>query len=192
MTPSRPRRKASQFRSAYSKTAMLSAASRGFRGPVAPHTTHSSQAPDQDAGSNSDDSVVAPGSTRLSVKTSAGKSDGRTGLGPSAVSPKKHCLVLSIQDPEAPPVSADTVQQRKARARQYSLQQLQAWKDGDAIPMPLRDTGPLDTQYGLRIGVHLTKVCFVHSKRFEDEIKASIDILKVRCIAHSVVCFVGC
>ena len=184
MTPSRPGRKASKFRSAHSKTAILSAASRGLRGPAVPHTSRPSQASDQDADSDSGDSVVAAGSKRLSVKTSAGKPDAHSGPGPSAALPKKHCLVLSIQNPEAPPMPADAVQQRKARARQYSLQQLQAWKDGDAIPMPLRDTGPLDTQYGLRIGVHLTKVCFLHSKRFEDEIKATVDILKVRYFAR--------
>jgi hypothetical protein len=92
---------------------------------------------------------------------------------------KKQCLVVSVGIPEGDGLSEVTRMQMRERAPLYQAQQLQAWRDGTAIPMPVRDTNPLDTIFGTRTTVHLSRIGFVHVKRFEDELKAVIECLRV-------------
>ena len=105
---------------------------------------------------------------------------------------KQACFSLTMVLPDDP-ADKDSPDRTRRQQRQTEYEELQlaAWRDGNApIPMPSRDPAPLDTKYGFRMNLHLTQVGFVHLKRFEDELKATIDVVKVSCEAfwHRCVC----
>jgi hypothetical protein len=186
-----------RFRRAHSRTFELVETSLGMnrgpsRGPSRAGTPDSTRSKPQSSGIPSDDDdsdeLVSDGSLDIRRPKFSARKQPRPDNDLHRVDPgflvvdataKKQSLVVSVVIPDGDGLSEATRMQLRERAPMYQAQQLQAWRDGIAIPMPVRDASPLDTVFGSRTTVHLSRIGFVHVKRFEDELKAVIESLRV-------------
>ena len=85
-------------------------------------------------------------------------------------------LIVTVSIPTKSEEAKATLADWKARNVEYVHKQKEAWANGLPIPFPTRDTLAPDTKTGFRINIQANAMSFVHTKRFEDEIKAAIDI----------------
>jgi hypothetical protein len=98
-------------------------------------------------------------------------------------------LTVNVTLPGKSAEVAQAILAWKERSELYRSRQLVAWASGLPIPSPARDTAPTDTVSGVRISIQSDSVVFVHSKRFEDELKASIDVTIVSARFFLFACF---
>ncbi len=121
------------------------------------------------------DGSVRPGGRKRAVWLNDGPEFRTTGHVPM--------LVVGITIPVKTLEARASVAEWKSRNSGYVQRQLDAWTAGLPVPFPARDSQPTDTKSGFHITILADSIVFVHSKRFEDEIKAAIDVTTVRCFA---------
>ena len=89
-------------------------------------------------------------------------------------------LTLSVTVPPTPPAAAMSAAAWLHRQQAYIAKQLEAWSAGLPVPCPARDAEPTDTKTGITVALQADAVQFVHAKRFEDELKAAVEVTQVR------------
>jgi hypothetical protein len=126
-----------------------------------------------------DDDALADVDDRKSGSDSSG-AEFSSGASDHSVGHDDVALHVTVELRDDPPSLKAAMKQWSAKFVEYSRKQVEAWASGSAIPAPERDTQPTDTEHGVVVGIRGRRLQFVHSKRFEDELKAVIDTLRVR------------
>jgi hypothetical protein len=88
-------------------------------------------------------------------------------------------LVVSVTLPAKNPVAEAKIDAWADQNAAYRRAQVHAWAGEASIPLPKRDLTDVDLMSGVRLRIQADSITAVHSKRFEDELKGAVDVMKV-------------